>query len=112
MPLAPEYTANVGVNWTKPLNSGRSFVIRGDWRAVGETWWGPGDVAISPLPWNQLPRDPYNLLDVRLGMEGDDWSVMLWSKNALDEEYNEEFSHPFVWKGEPMRWGIQYTKDF
>jgi iron complex outermembrane receptor protein len=112
VPLAPEYTANVGVNWTKPLNSGRSFVIRGDWRAVGETWWGPGDVAISPLPWNQLPRDPYNLLDVRLGMEGDDWSVMLWSKNALDEEYNEEFSHPFVWKGEPMRWGIQYTKDF
>jgi len=112
VPLAPEYTANLGVNWNKPLNSGRSFVVRGDWRAVGETWWGPGDVAVSPLPWNQLPRDPYNLLDVRVGMQGDDWSVMLWSKNALDEEYNEEFSHPFVWKGMPQRWGIQYTKDF
>jgi hypothetical protein len=37
---------------------------------------------------------------------------MLWSKNALDEEYNDEFSHPFVWKGQPMKWGIQYTKDF
>jgi iron complex outermembrane recepter protein len=112
VPLAPEYTANVGVNWTKPLNSGRSFVVRGDWRAVGETWWGPGDVTVSPLPWNELPRDPYNLLDVRVGVQGDDWSVMLWSKNALDEEYNEEFSHPFVWKGMPQRWGIQYTKDF
>jgi iron complex outermembrane recepter protein len=112
VPLAPEYTANVGVNWTKPLNSGRSFVVRGDWRAVGETWWGPGDVSVSPLPWNQLPRDPYSLLDVRVGMQGDDWSVMLWSKNALDEEYNEEFSYPFVWKGLPQRWGIQYTKDF
>ena len=113
MPLAPEYTANVGVNWTKPLNSGRSFVVRGDYRAVGETWWGPGDVsAPPPLPWNQLPRDPYSLLDVRVGLEGDDWSAMLWSKNALDEEYNAEFSYPFVWKGDPMRWGIQYTKDF
>jgi iron complex outermembrane receptor protein len=112
VPLAPEYTANIGMTWTKPLSGGRSFVVRGDWREVGETWWGPGDVSVAPLPWNQLPRDPYSLLDVRVGMQGEDWSVMLWSKNALDEEYNEEFSYPFVWKGEPMRWGIQYTKDF
>jgi iron complex outermembrane receptor protein len=112
VPLAPEYTANLGVNWTKPLNSGLSFVVRGDWRAVGETWWGPGDVSVTPLPWNQLPRDPYSLLDVRVGMEGDDWSAVLWAKNALDEEYNAEFSYPFVWKGDPQRWGIQYTKDF
>jgi len=112
VPLAPESTVNLGVNWTKPLGSGRSFVVRGDWREVGATWWGPGDVAVTPLPWNQLPRDPYSLLDVRVGMQGDDWSAMLWSKNALDEKYNEEFSYPFVWKGEPMRWGIQYTKDF
>jgi hypothetical protein len=56
-------------------------------------------VAVTPLPWNQLPRDPYNLLDVRVGLQGDDWSAVVWSKNALDEEYNEEFSYPFVWKG-------------
>ena len=112
VPLAPESTVNLGVNWTKPLGSGRSFVVRGDWREVGATWWGPGDVAVTPLPWNQLPRDPYSLLDVRVGMQGDDWSAMLWSKNALDEKYNEEFSYPFVWKGQPERWGIQYTKDF
>jgi len=112
VPLAPEYTANIGVNWTRPISSGLSFVVRGDWREVGETWWGPGDVAVSPLPWNELPRDPYSLLDVRVGLQGDDWSATLWSKNALDEEYNAEFSYPFVWKGEPMRWGLQYTKDF
>ena len=52
------------------------------------------------------------MLDLRVGLEGNDWDVTLWSKNALDEKYNAEFSYPFVWKAEPMRWGIQYTKDF
>ena len=23
-----------------------------------------------------------------------------------------QFSYPFVWKGQPQRWGLQYTKDF
>ena len=30
----------------------------------------------------------------------------------FDEEYNAEFSSPFVWKGDPQRWGIQYTQEF
>jgi hypothetical protein len=37
---------------------------------------------------------------------------MVWSKNLFDEEYNDEFSHPFVWKALPRRWGLQYTKSF
>ena len=57
-------------------------------------------------------RDPVNLLDLRIGIEGDDWSATLWSKNLLDEKYNDEFSHPFVWKALPMRWGVQYQKNF
>ena len=52
------------------------------------------------------------MLDVRVGFQGDDWSATLWAKNLLDEEYNDEFSHPFVWKAQPQRWGIQYTKNF
>jgi iron complex outermembrane receptor protein len=114
IPLVPDYTVNLGATWTKPLKgrSGRKFVIRGDWRKVGDTYWGPGYVPISPLPWDQIPRHPYSLLDLRIGIQGTDWDVALWSKNALDEKYNAEFSYPFVWKAQPMRWGIQYTKDF
>jgi outer membrane receptor protein involved in Fe transport len=75
------------------------------------TW--PGDPAgFGPLAWNQTVRDPVNLVDLRLGVRADDWSVTFWSKNLFDEEYNDEFSHPFVWKALPRRWGLQYTKDF
>ncbi len=112
IPLVPEYTINLGTTWSKPMKNDLKFVVRGDWREVGKTYWGPGDVTISPLPWNQIPRNAYDVLDVRVGVQGKDWDVALWSKNALDEKYNDEFSFPFVWKAEPMRWGIQYTKDF
>src|SRR4029077_13374952 len=114
VPLVPEYTLNLGTSWTKPLNrkSGTSLVIRGDYRRVGTTFWGPGSTFISPLPWDQIPRDPYDVLDIRAGLQGKDWELTFWSKNVLDEKYNDEFSFPFVWKAQPQRYGVQYTKSF
>jgi outer membrane receptor protein involved in Fe transport len=53
-----------------------------------------------------------NVVDLRLGVQKEDWSATLWAKNLFDEEYNDEFSFPFVWKALPQRWGVQYTKSF
>ena len=114
IPLVPEFTMNFGMSWTKPLNrkSGTSLVVRGDYRRVGKTFWGPGDPTVAPIRWDEIPRDPYDVLDLRVGLQGKDWEFTLWAKNALDEKYNDEFSYPFVWKAQPERWGIQYTKSF
>jgi len=118
VPLVPQYTMNVGTSWTKPLNrkSGVKLVLRGDWRRVGETFWGPGTVPAAgsglPLPWDEIPRNPYDVLDVRAGLQGKDWELTVWGKNVLDEKYNDEFSNPFVWKAQPEKWGITYTKTF
>jgi iron complex outermembrane recepter protein len=112
VPLTSDYTFNLGINWTKPMSSGREFVFRTDLHSIGDTYWGPGDPANTPLAWNQTIRDPVNVVDMRVGLQGDDWSAVVWAKNLFDEEYNDEFSHPFVWKAMPQRWGIQYTKDF
>jgi iron complex outermembrane receptor protein len=114
VPLVPEYTANIGTTWTKPLGrkSGTSFMIRGDYRRVGKTWWGPGDVTVTPLPWDQIPRDTYNVLDIRTGLQGKDWELVFWGKNVQNEKYNDEFSYPFVWKAQPEKWGVTYTKNF
>jgi iron complex outermembrane receptor protein len=114
VPLVPEYTANVGTSWTKPLNrkSGTSLVVRGDYRRVGKTFWGPGDVTITPLPWDEIPRNSYDVLDVRAGLQGKDWELVIWGKNVQDHKYNDEFSFPFVWKGQPEKWGVTYTKSF
>ncbi|HEX9852708.1 MAG TPA: hypothetical protein VGA68_06820, partial [Woeseiaceae bacterium] len=60
-----------------------------------------------------------DLLDVRLGLEvADNWSITLWSKNALDEEYNAEFSPGpapganFLFKAPPRRYGLSFIKQF
>jgi iron complex outermembrane receptor protein len=112
VPLTSDYTFNLGINWTKPMKSGREFVFRTDLHSIGDTYWGPGDPATAPLAWNTTVRDPVNVVDMRIGLQGDDWSAVLWAKNLLDEEYNDEFSYPFVWKAMPQRFGVQYTKDF
>jgi iron complex outermembrane receptor protein len=112
VPLTSDYTFNFGVNWTKPMSNGFEFVMRSDFHSIGDTYWGPGDPSLAPLGWNQTVRDPVNLVDLRLGVQASDWSVTFWSKNLFDKEYNDEFSHPFVWKALPRRWGLQYTKDF
>jgi len=112
VPLTSDYTFNLGFNYAKPLENGLEFVWRTDLHSIGDTYWGPGDPAVAPLGWNQTVRDPVNLVDMRIGVQDDDWSLMVWSKNLFDEEYNDEFSHPFVWKALPRRWGLQYTKSF
>ena len=112
VPLASDYTVNLGLNYTKPLNNGLELVVRGDLHSIGDTYWGPGDPAVTPLAWNTTIRDPVNVVDVRLGVQREDWSATLWAKNLFDEEYNDEFSFPFVWKALPQRWGVQYVKSF
>jgi iron complex outermembrane recepter protein len=113
VPLTSDYTFNLGINWTKPMSNGLELVVRSDLHSIGDTYWGPGDPgAPGLLGWNQTVRDPVNVVDARVGVQADDWSVMVWSKNLFDEEYNDEFSHPFVWKALPQRWGVQYTRSF
>jgi iron complex outermembrane receptor protein len=104
-PLVSEDTTNFGVQYRRPFSSsGRSFFARADYRRIGETWWDPS---------NSTVREPVNLLDLRVGIEGESWSVVGWQKNFNDVEYNTEFSPGgFVFKAKPQRWGIDFVKEF
>jgi iron complex outermembrane receptor protein len=104
-PLVAEDTANIGLQYRRPFgNSGRSFFARADYRRIGDTWWDPS---------NSTVRNPVNLLDWRIGIEGESWSVIGWQRNANDVAYNTEFSPGgFVFKAKPQRWGIDFVKEF
>ena len=104
-PLVVENTANVGLQYRKPFgSSGRSFFARADYRRIGDTWWDPS---------NSTVRDPVNLLDFRVGIEGESWSIIAWQKNVNDVAYNTEFSPGgFVFKAKPTQWGIDYVREF
>jgi len=112
-PLVTDTTINVGGQFRYPVEmwgNNTDAVVRLDYQRIGDTWWDPGNIS---------KRSPVNLVDFRVGVDvGDDWSLTIWAKNLLDEEYNAEFSPGpapglnFLWPAPPRRWGASFIKRF
>jgi iron complex outermembrane recepter protein len=103
-PLVSKNTLNLGTEYRQPLGGGLNGVVRLDFQEIGRTWWDPA---------NSTSRDPVDLLDLRLGLEGESWSVTAWSKNLTNEKYNAEFSPGgFLFRALPRRYGLDFIKRF
>ncbi len=109
-PNVSEYTLNLGAQWTRPLNAfgGSEFFLRADFQVIGDTSFFDNEQA------GTNDRDAVNLLDLRLGLRSpENWAVTLWSKNLTDEDYHTEYSTGgFVFPAQPLRWGVDFSKDF
>lgn len=110
-PLVSDYTLNAGLQWLHPVWEGVSALVRIDDNLIGPTTFViPVPAAGEPVP---VARDPVNLVDLRIGLQAEDWQVVAWSKNLFDKKYNTEYSTGgFLFKGQPMTWGIDFTKRF
>lgn len=100
----PDLTANFAVQNTHPLTEQLSLFSRLDVIHVGEYYFNS---------LNTLKQDPYQLVNVKLGIEGQDWDAYLWAKNALDEYYSTvEFdfgSGHTVEAGDPQSFGLTFN---
>ena len=103
-PLVTDDTLNLGAQYTQPLDEDLDLTLRADFQRIGRTWWEP---------YNMTSRDPVSLLDVRIGLESDNWTVTAWGKNLTDEKYNTEFSPGgFLFKALPRRYGVEFNYRF
>ncbi|MGD2166748.1 MAG: TonB-dependent receptor [Gammaproteobacteria bacterium] len=104
-PLVTEDTVNAGIQYRRAIGgSGLELFARADYQRLGDTYWDPQ---------NSTVRNPVNLLDLRIGIQHDTWSIIGWQRNANDVRYNAEFSPGgFVFKAKPRRWGIDFVKEF
>jgi len=103
-PLVSDVTYNLGAQWRQPLGDALALTLRADYQHVGRTWWEP---------YNTTSRNPIDLVDLRLGLEGEKWAVTAWSKNLTDEEYNAEFSPGgFLFRALPLRYGVEFSYSF
>lgn len=104
-PLISRYTFNLGVQYSTGLgDSGLTGTARADYRRIGKTWF---DIQ------NSTVRDPLDIVDVRLGLEGEGWNLSAYSDNLFNKKYNAEFSPGgFVFKGRPRRYGLEYGMKF
>jgi iron complex outermembrane receptor protein len=103
-PLISRYTLNFGAQYRAPISGDLGILARVDYRRTGRTWW---DV------YNTTVRDPVDLVNARLGLEGHNWSLTAFAENLFNEIYNAEFSPGgFVFKARPRRYGAEMTFRF
>ena len=129
-PYTPEFTANVNLELDVPMAGDRSFVAGAYWSFVGDTWFHviqaqqrvtlfdvffPG---LGTADYSLTKRSSYDTLNLRLGVEAENWSVTLFGNNVTDEEYLEEvipapeFGGSFIHPGSLARWGVEASYRF
>ncbi len=124
-PYTADYTFNAGVQYEMPLgNTDLNLVTRLDYQHVGPTWFHAvqDQTRVVGLgfdgDYSRTERDDYGTLDLRVGVEGDRWSLSAYANNLLDEEYLEEvipapeFGGSFIHPAEQRRFGIEATFRF
>jgi iron complex outermembrane receptor protein len=113
-PLVSDYTFNLGAQFEAPLWGNVEGIVRVDYNRIGDTIFTiPFSAPSQALDATPIARDPVNLVNLRAGIRTGEWSLMAWSRNLLDEEYNTEYSPGgFLFKAQPMRWGVELTRNF
>jgi iron complex outermembrane receptor protein len=137
-PYTADYTLNFGTQLEVPMTSSMDFVGRADYRVTGPTWFhtlqdDPNPTLFSGLlPGSalQLPafvgdadysvsrRDAFGVVDARIGVETDRWSLFAYAENLFNKKYlNEvitavEFGGSFISPGGRQRLGLEFGYKF
>jgi len=135
-PYTPEYTVNFSADMNYPISSSLSLLARLDARWVGETWFhtvqegdrptifmplfdlgvfGEGSAPLGIAEYSVSRRNSYSIVDLRIGIGGDNWTLTGFATNLTDEKYLEEvipapefggsFNHP----GSQRRYGVELS---
>ena len=75
----PEFTSSLVFDYTKPFGDNMTFVAM-----LAHNYTGEQNVHVNLDP--QYKIDGYTLLDARVGISGERWSLAVLGKNLLDEE--------------------------
>ncbi|WP_234036247.1 TonB-dependent receptor [Porphyrobacter sp. YT40] len=137
-PYTADYTINLGTQLDLPVSSSINFVTRADYRITGPTWFHtlqddenptlfsgllPGSALALPAfvgdaDYSVAQRDSFAVMDLRVGFEGDQWSITAYAENLFNEKYlNEvitavEFGGSFISPGGRQRFGVELGYKF
>ena len=98
----PTRSATPGSTWSRTRQRPTLFSFAGV---------GPGEYSVAQ-------RDSYTLVNARLGVQGEQWSVVAFGRNIFDENYIEEaipapeFGGSFIHAGSESRFGMEATYKF
>lgn len=108
VPFVPKQLFNLALQNRRPIGASAALFTRLELQRIGNFYW---DTA------NALKEDAYNLVNLRLGVEGKNWEAYLWGKNLLDEGY-ADFVYDFpglgprAQAGDPRTFGVTVSARF
>ena len=137
-PYTADYTLNFGTQLDLPVSDSIDFVTRADYRITGPTWFHtlqddtnptlfsgllPGSALALPAfvgdaDYSVSQRDAFGVFDLRIGLEGEQWSITAFAENLFNEKYlNEvitavEFGGSFISPGARQRFGVEFGYKF
>ena len=104
-PQAPEYTYNVGLNYTIPIGDG-GLLLSAEYVAIGDT-------NFFLYESEEYGFDENTELGLRVGYAWGGQEVALWSRNVTDEENligGIDFNNNTGFVNEPRTYGITYKR--
>ena len=126
--MAPENTANLGTSLTVNFSDNLNVNLRLDWQLIGETWFSTVQAdetensftafGFGYSDYGLAKRDAFDTINVRLSLEGEQWSATVWGKNITDESYLEEvipapeFGGSFVHEARGAVYGLDLRYQF
>ncbi|WP_086616702.1 TonB-dependent receptor [Erythrobacter tepidarius] len=137
-PYTADYTLNFGTQLDVPMTSSMDFVSRVDYRVTGPTWFHtlqddtnptlfsgllPGSALglpafVGDADYSVSRRDAFGVVDARIGVETDRWSLFAYAENLFNKKYlNEvitavEFGGSFISPGGRQRLGVEFGYKF
>lgn len=105
-PQVPKLTGSAAGTYTWQVGDNMSGVARLDYTYTGKTYWDWANTEGSA-------RSPFGLVNARIALESDTWSVALWGRNLTDKAYNAEVIPILpglvdaLWRAQPRTFGIE-----
>ena len=125
VPYHADYTFNSGLSLDYPMSNGMNFFAQVDYAVVGPTWFhlmqtnnSRNSLFGAPMAYDKTDRARYDTVNLRLGIERDNMTIVAFAKNLTDEDYlaevipAPEFGGVFAHPGPQRRLGLEITYQF
>ena len=123
-PYTPDWTLNFGGDVVAPITGGLNLIASLNLTGIGETWFHVVQNQLRPTGfgfnggYDVARRDDYWLANARLGVGGDNWSIVAFGNNLGDKKWLQEvipapeFGGSFIHPGTLSRYGVEATYNF
>jgi iron complex outermembrane receptor protein len=84
-PRTIPFSSNVSAQYRVPMGDEMSLFFRSEWQHFGKKYWAADNVAV---------QSPYNLVNLRVGVEYQQAGIYLFGRNIFGDKYYSEFFQP------------------